>query len=385
MIPRPKIIAAIQDALKRYPVVLLQGPRQCGKTTVARILHSSLGGAYFDLEDPETALKPEAAKQALEGLRGLIVLDEIQRQPGLYALLRVLADRPESPARFLVLGSALPELVHGAYETLAGRASHVSMDGFDLDEAGPENARRLWLRGGLPKSYLAEDEAASFDWRRQFIQSHLERDFPQLGVRIPSATLRRFWIMLAHYHGRIWNASEFARSMGVKQDTALRYLDVLSGAFLVRALPPWFENVKKRLVKSPKVYVRDSGLLHALLGLKTEDSLLGHPGVGFSWEGFALEQTIRLAGIDRDVYFYQTHSGAELDCFFTINGGRYGFEFKFMDSPSTSKSMRSVMEDLKLNRLWVVYPGATRRPLDDRIELLPVSHLPQAVSEIREA
>jgi len=380
-IDRNLLAHKVINSLSQSPVTLLLGPRQCGKTTLARDIFAARGGAYFDLEDPECPLKSEIAKQVLKDLRGLVVIDEFQRQPGLFPLLRVLADRPENPAQFLVLGSASFDLVRGISETLAGRAAFVEMAGFDLSEVGVQHSTALWIRGGFPRAFLAGGDDASLGWRQNFIQSFLERDIPQLGIRIAAQSLRRFWVMLAHLQGQIWNAADLARSLGSKEDTARRYMDVLAGAFMVRQLSPWFENVGKRLVKAPKVYIRDSGILHALLGLRDLTQVQSNPKLGGSWEGFALEQVIRLAGAERESYFYKTYAGAELDLLVMRGGKRYGFEFKYADAPGTSKSMHNVMADLKLDRLWVVYPGEGRYPLNDRIEALPLAKCAAALKE----
>ena len=377
-IPRPTLEKRIEASLGRYPVTLILGPRQCGKTTLARQIWSRRGGAFFDLEDPETPLKPDIAKQVLGSLTGLVVIDEVQREPDLFALLRVLADGAMD-AQFLLLGSASLDLVRGVSESLAGRVAYVEMGGFDLLEA--EDAKTLWLRGGFPDSFLAPDEA-SYEWRANFTRSFLERDIPQLGIRVPAQTLRRFWTMVAHFHGQVWNAAEFSRSLGTKEDTARRYLDILSGTFLVRQLTPWYVNVGKRLVRSPKVYVRDSGLLHYLLGLRGHEDLFGHPKLGLSWEGFAIEQVIRFAGADRDAYFYATHGGAELDLLIARGGKNYGFEFKFKDAPSSTKSMRVVIQDLDLARLYIIYPGDTRYAIDETIEVVPMTACAELVAEL---
>ena len=315
-------------------------------------------------------------------LKGLVVIDEFQRQPGLFALLRVLADRRPIPARFLILGSASPDLARGVSETLAGRVAYVEMDGLSLREVGPEQANRLWLRGGFPESYLARTEARSRSWRGNFVQSFLERDIAQLGIRVPAHTLRRFWTMLAHYHGQIWNAAELARALGTKEDTARHYLDILCGAFVVRQLSPWFENVGKRLVKAPKVYLRDSGLLHTLLGIGDRMQLLSHPKLGASWEGFALEQVIRLCWADRDAYYYRTHAGAELDLLLVRNGKRFGFEFKHEDAPTATKSMHITTDDLALKRLWIIYPGEHRYVVSDRIEAVPLKKVGEVLARV---
>jgi predicted AAA+ superfamily ATPase len=373
-----RILRAIRD----YPVTLLLGPRQCGKTSLARRIGEQQQGSYFDLEDPETPLHAEVARAVLKDLRGLVIIDEIQRQPSLFELLRVLADRPRRPARFLILGSASPDIVGGVSESLAGRVAFVDMGGFMLEEAGAEHWKRLWLRGGFPNSFLARDGERSHGWRINFMQSFLERDIPRLGIRVPASALRRFWTMLAHFHGQVWNAAELARAMSVKEDTARHYLDILTGAFMIRQLPPWFENTRKRLVKAPKVYFRDTGLLHALLGLKRIDQVLAYPRFGFSWEGFAMEEIIRHAQADRDAYFYKTHAGAELDLLLMRGGSRYGFEFKFEDRPRPTRSMHVVLEDLKLAKLWIVYSGDRSYPLGDRMEAIPLKGCGKTIAKL---
>ncbi len=375
-VARPHLLKRVEEALSRYPVTLLLGPRQCGKSTLARQIQSTRGGTYFDIEDPETPLRPGTAKLVLEDLSGLVVIDELQRQPELLPLLRVLADRKPVQTRFLVLGSASLDLVRGVSESLAGRVAYVDMGGFDLEEVGTEKMDRLWLRGSYPDSFTSSDDARSFEWRANFARSFLERDLPLLGLRTPAETLRRFWTMLAHYHGQIWNGSELARALGAKEDTARRYLDILTGVFLVRQLPPWFANVGKRLVKSPKLYLRDSGLLHCLLGLRSKLQVQSHPKLGASWEGFALETILSLTGLERDAYFYATHGGAELDLLVHGDGKQYGFEIKYDEAPRTTKSMHAVIQDLELEKLWVVYPGRKRYPLTEKIEVLPLRECP---------
>lgn len=381
-IPRTDLERRIERATAEYPVTLLLGPRQCGKSSLARRVAARRKGAWFDLEDPETPLRPETAKAALGDVKGLVVLDEVQRAPHLFPLLRVLADRRPLPARFLLLGSASPALAKNASESLAGRVAHVAMAGLDLRELGAGNWKRRWSRGGLPPAYLAGSDEKSYAWRQHFIQSLLERDLPPLNIRVPAAALRRFWTMLAHYHGQVWNAAELARAMGVKEDTARHYLDILIGAFMVRQLPPWFENTGKRVVKAPKVYLRDTGLLHALLNLKTVEQVWAHPRFGFSWEGFAMEQVIGAAQAERDAYFYRTHAGAELDLLIVRGGTRYGFEFKFEDAPQPTRSMFVAVEDLKLKRLWVVHSGDRALPLADKISTLPLVLIADAVREM---
>lgn len=373
--------ALLASAVRRAPIVSLLGPRQTGKTTLARSFAQGRPATLFDLEDPRDLARLSAPMTALAPLRGLVVIDEIQRLPSLFEVLRVLADRPRTPARFLILGSADPRLVRGVSESLAGRVHHIDIGGFDLSEVGSEQHARLWLRGGLPRSYLARTGGDSLKWRRDYVRDFLQRDLSELGVTIPSATLGRFWSMVAHYHGGIWNAAEFARSLGTSENTARHYLDILSGAWAVRQLQPWFENLGKRQRRAPKVYVRDSGLLHALLDLETQHQLLGHPKVGASFEGFAIEQILSLLRT-QDAYFWGTHQGAELDLLVMRGGERYGFELKLSDAPTATKSMRIALTDLKLTRLFVVYPGAQSYSLDDAIEVLPVADLPARLARL---
>jgi predicted AAA+ superfamily ATPase len=308
---------------------------------------------------------------ALEGLKGLVIVDEVQRKPEIFEILRVLADRPRSGTRFLLLGSASPHLVKGVSESLAGRVAFVDMSGFSLREVGSDSFRRLWNRGCFPRSYLARNDKTSYEWRNDFVRTFLERDVPQLGISIPSETLRRFWTMVAHYHGQIWNAAEFARSLGSSEPTARRYLDLLCGGYVTRRLQPWHENLKKRQVKSPKVYVRDTGLLHALLSLPTPTALSRHPKLGASWEGFGVEQILNAMGT-RDAYFWATHAGAELDLLVFEKGKRLGFEVKYVDAPSVTKSTRVALEDLRLDTLHIVYPGAETYRLDKRVRAVSI-------------
>lgn len=355
--------------------MLLLGPRQCGKTTLARWIHEARRGSYFDLEDPRTPLRPEIAGEVLAPLRGLVVIDEFQRQPRLFELIRVLVDRRPLPARFLILGSASPDLVRGASESLAGRVAHCEMAGFGLAEIDSRRRAALWLRGSYPRSFLAGSDAASLAWRQDFLRSFLERDVPQLGLRVPAAALRRFWTMLAHYHGQPWNAADLARSLGTGEHAVRHYLDVLTSAFMVRQLPPWFENLGKRLVKAPKVYVRDSGLLHALLGIRTRLDLHSHPRLGFSWEGFAVEETLRLLEPGTEAFFYRTHAGAELDLLAVRGRTRFGFEMKYEDAPRLTRSMHVALQDLGLEHLWVVCPDGQPHPLADRVTVVPLTLL----------
>jgi len=376
MIARPELERKVAVGLEHSPVTLLLGPRQCGKTTLARQLGAGREGSYYDLENPRDLARLAQPQTVLEAARGLVVLDEIHQRPDLLPLLRVLADRQPSPCQFLLLGSASPDLMKKSSETLAGRVHFVDMSGFTLAETGVERKLELWMRGGFPKSFLAEDEPGSVKWREDFIQTFLQRDLPMLGIQVPPATLHRFWTMLAHYHGQIWNGSEIGSSLGVSYHATRRYLDALSGAYVVRQLPPWFENLGKRVVKSPKVYVRDTGLLHALLDIPDFPALQGHPKLGASWEGFVIEQILSWAG-ERNAYFWATHSRAELDLMVLAKGKRWGIEVKYQDAPTITKSMRMAMQDLKLERLWVVYPGPTGYPMDEKIECVSLAQLPQ--------
>jgi predicted AAA+ superfamily ATPase len=382
VIRRTARAAEIRAAWKRVPVVSILGPRQSGKTTLARWMAQGKHAAFFDLERPADLARLSSPMTALEPLRGLVVIDEVQRMPRLFEVLRVLADRPRRPARFLLLGSADPRLVRGVSESLAGRVHHVDLGGFDLAEVTPRHLRRLWTRGGLPRSFLAKSDAASLAWRKDYVRDFLQRDLSELGVAVPTATLSRFWNMAAHFHGGIWNAAEFARSLGASENTARRYLDLLSGAWAIRQLQPWFENMGKRQVRSPKVYVQDVGLLHALLDLETHADLMGHPKAGASWEGFVVDQVLSLVRA-RDVYFWRTHQGAELDLLVVHHGKRYGFEAKLSDAPTSTKSMAIALEDLKLERLFVVYPGRVPYPLGERQEVVPIEALPERLAKLR--
>ncbi len=383
LLGRPAPHRRIADAFAVHPVVALTGPRQCGKTTLARSIASEApASAYFDLESAVDRRRLDTPEQTLGRLEGLVVIDEVQRLPGLFETLRVLVDHVDNRARFLLLGSASPALVRGVSESLAGRVGLVGLAGFDLGEVGGESWRELWLRGGFPRSYLAEEPTGSTLWRTNFVRTFLERDIPQLGIRIPSETLRRFWTMVAHYHGQVWNAAEFARALGVGQGAARGYLDILTGAFMLRPLAPWFENLKKRQVKAPKIYVRDTGLLHTLLDVDTEMELAGHPKIGASFEGFAIEQLLTLLE-DDNAYFWATHGGAELDLLISHGGRRHGFECKMADAPGTTRSMRVALEDLGLDYLWILYPGDDAYVLDDRIAVHPVSHISELVATIR--
>jgi predicted AAA+ superfamily ATPase len=370
VIPRTRLLNHLTSALRRSPSVSLLGPRQSGKTTLARALLAPDSENYFDLERPTGLRRLEDPETSLGELRGLVVIDEVQRRPDLFPILRVLIDRPRSPARFLLLGSASPALLRQSSESLAGRIEVIETAGFALEEVGQDHSAKLWLRGGFPRSFLATSESRSFTWREEFIRTFLEQDLPQLGVRIPSPQLQRFWTMLAHYHGQIWNASEPAASLGLSQPTVRSYLDLMTGAYMIRQLQPWHENLSKRQVKAPKIYVRDSGLLHALLGLRTRRDLLTHPKLGASWEGFVIEQLLRAAAPDQ-AYFWATHQGAEIDLLMLRGSRRIGVEIKRSDAPSLTPSMRIALEDLRLNKLWIVYPGRQRYDLHNKVTAIP--------------
>jgi predicted AAA+ superfamily ATPase len=380
---RPEHLARVRRLLRQAPVVALLGARQVGKSTLARAVASDKKRGtvrFFDLEDPRDIAELESPMLALEPLRGLVVLDEVQLRPGLFPVLRVLADRPRTPARFLVLGSATPELLRQGAETLAGRIEFHELPGFNLAEVGATALDKLWLRGGFPRSYLARDQAASADWRRAFVKTFLARDIPALGPSIPAATLERFWTMLAHYHGQIWNGSELGRSFGVSHTTVRSYLDLLAGSYVVDVLQPWAENLGKRVVKSPKVFVADSGLLHTLLGIDSQHALLRHPKLGASWEGFVIAALRQRLGARRDeCFFWATHSGAELDLLVVRGAQRIGFEVKRTDAPAVTPSMRSAMSSLGLERLDVVHAGPRTFPLSDGIRAVAASDILTAI------
>lgn len=374
MIARTGLLDHIRAALARSPVVVLTGPRQAGKTTLAREFLSEDSTNYFDLEDPLSLARLEEPRTALEPLRDLVVIDEVQRRPDLFPVLRVLADRRKRPARFLILGSASGDLLRQSSESLAGRMERIEIGGFTLAELGSRSAEKLWRRGGLPLAYLARSEADSVEWRKQFIRTLLERDLPQWGVRVPATALLRFWTMLAHYHGQTWNAAQPARALGVNPSTTRRYLDLLADALMVRQLQPWHANLGKRQVKSPKVYVRDSGLLHQLLGLETEKALLSHPKIGASWEGFVIEQVLATEQHD-EAFFWATHQGAEIDLILRRGDRLFGVECKRADAPRVTPSIRIALEGLHLDRVAVIYPGAKRFMMADRVEAVPLTAL----------
>ena len=382
-IDRRALRERVQRGLRDSPVVALVGPRQCGKTTLAREIAGSRRGTYFDLEDPVSLQRLAEPKTVLEARGGLIVIDEVQRRPDLFPVLRVLADAARPGRRFLILGSASPDLLRQGSETLAGRIAVIDMAGFDLGEAGTATLGRLWWRGRFPRSFLARSSAASIAWRQDFIRTFLERDMLQLGVRVPPPVLRRLWTMIAHWHGQIWNASEIGRSLGEAHVTVKRHLDALTGALMVRQLQPWFENLGKRQVKAPKVYVRDTGLLHTLLGLPSSAALDAHPKVGASWEGFVIEELIGLAG-ERNAYYWRTQVGAELDLLLLLRGRRIGVEVKYADAPPMTRSMHVSIESLKLDQLYVIYPGTEAYALRPGVEVLPLPLVRERLAAARD-
>jgi predicted AAA+ superfamily ATPase len=375
LVERRSYIDRVRKALNRSAIVALLGPRQCGKTTLARMIFERApqrqAGAYFDLESQVDLRRLANPELVLGGFSGLVVVDEIQTLPTLFPALRVLADRPGNPCHFLILGSASPQVIRRVSETLAGRVEFVDMAGFDQTEVGPNSWQTLWVRGGFPRSYLAKSDEDSTAWREGFIRTFLERDIPQLGIQIAAPAMRRFWTMLSHYHGQIWNASRIAAGLGLSDKTVRSYLDLLTETYMLRQLQPWHENLSKRQVKSPKVYFRDTGLLHSLLGPHDFQAIIGHPQVGASWEGFALEQILRIIR-PAEAYFWATYSGAELDLFFLVNGLRYGVECKFSEAPQLTKSMTTALESLRLDRLFVVYPGDKVWPASEQITVCPV-------------
>ena len=385
MIKRTRELRVLTGLLRRHPVVGILGARQVGKTTLARQFTATKRGpvTFLDLEDPADLARLDDPMLALGNLRGLVVIDEVQRRPDLFPVLRVLVDRPRMPARFLVLGSASPELLRQSSESLAGRIVYQELGGFALDEIGA-GASRLWLRGGFPRSFLASTNAASAEWRRGFVRTFLERDIPQLGARTPATTLHRFWMMLAHYHGQVWSSSEFARSFGVADTTVRSYLDLLSGALVVRLLPPWHENLAKRQVKAPKAYVADSGLLHSLLGLESLTDLERHPKIGASWEGFVIGQLARHLGArNGECWYWRTHAGAELDLLVVRGRRRLGFEVKRTTTPKLTPAIRSAITDLRLGRLDVVHAGNDTYPLAKNVRAVAFSRLLTDVEPLR--
>lgn len=384
ILPRERYLRQIRTALRTSRVVTILGARQVGKTTLARQIAASRSkSTWFDLEDPRDRARLSDPMLALRERAGLVVLDEVQRSPQIFEPLRVLADRPRG-ARFLLLGSASPDLVQHTSETLAGRVTYESLSGLDLDETGSEAWLRLWLRGGFPRSFVARTETESFTWRTNFVRTFLERDLAQIALGVPTLSLERFWYMLAHWHGGVLNASELGRSLGVSDTSVRRYLDLLSGTFVIRVLRPWHENMAKRQVRSPKVYVADSGLLHNLLGIERVDDLERHPKVGASWEGFAMQQVLlRLDAHTNECYFWATHQGAELDLLVVRGTTRRGFEFKRADAPTLTRSMRTAMADLRLDRLEVIYPGDETFPIADKVRAVGIARVWSDIRPLR--
>ncbi len=374
MLDRSQLVNALSAALERSPAVVLLGPRQIGKTTLARQFVAVDSPNYLDLEDPTVEAQLTAPMTLLAPLRGLVVIDEVQRAPELFKVLRVLVDRAGAPARFLLLGSASPPLLRQTSESLAGRVEVIEIGGFTIEETGTEQQARLWLRGGYPRAFTAADDVASRSWRRNFIRTVIERDMPQLGIHVAAVAMTRFWSMLAHLHGQVWNAADPARSLGVNESTVRRYLDWLVQLYMVRSLQPWFENIGKRQVKAPKVYFRDTGLLHEMLGIGDHGALMLHPRSGASWEGFVIEQVLRIARPD-EAFFWSTHAGAELDLLLFKDGRRIGVEIKRSDAPRMTPSISIAMHDLRLDALYVVYPGARRYALAAGVEAVPLAAL----------
>lgn len=374
MIHRAGYLKQVKKGLSRSTIVALQGPRQCGKTTLARQVVPPDSSLYFDLEDPSVAQALENPMTTLSRLTGTVVIDEAQRAPGIFPVLRVLADRPDTPARFLLLGSASPELSRQASESLAGRVEIIDMQGFDLGEVGEIDTEKLWYRGSFPRSFLADSDEDSTQWRRDFIRTFLERDLARYGFGINPTSLGRFWTMVSHYHGQLWNGNEIAASLGVAPNTARSYLDALEQTYMIRRLKPWYENVGKRLVKTPKIYFRDSGLFHALQAIESPASLLAHPKLGASWEGFALETTLH-ALRPLDAYFYAVHSGAEIDLFLLHKGQRLGIEFKRQDAPKMSRSIQTAIHDLRLDAVWIIYPGQRDYEISDKVTVRSLSSI----------
>lgn len=376
-----KIIDRIHDReiitkwINIFPVLAILGPRQCGKTTLVRAMHAD---HYFDLENPQDVARLDQPQLALEDLTGLIVIDEIQRAPELFPLLRYLVDQDKN-RKFVILGSASRDLIRQSSESLAGRIAYYYLGGFRLQDIGPENMKIMWMRGGLPRSFLAVSDEESHLWRNQYVTTFLERDIPQLGITIPARTLRRFWLMLSHYHGQILNCAELGRSFGISDMTVRKYCDILEGTFMIRILQPWYANVGKRVVKRPKLYLRDSGLFHTLLSIEKPEHLFASPKLGASWEGFALDCVCRtLRKEDTDLYFWHTHGGAELDLFWQWGGSNWGVEFKYEDAPRLSRSMQTAIDDLQLAGLWVVYPGNATYALTKNIKVIPLSEVDTA-------
>ena len=379
MIPRSEHVEVILGRLKSFPAVAILGPRQIGKTTLARQVARQAAGPvhWLDLENPADLNRLiDDPLLVLDELRGMVVIDEVQRRPDLFPILRVLADRRPRPARFLILGSASPDMIRQSSESLAGRINYHELGGLGLKEVGYHRLNRRWLRGGFPQAWLARSNEAASLWIESFVRTFLERDLPELGLRVPSAALRRFWTMLAHWHGQVWKASEFARSFGVADTTVRRYLDILTGALVVRQLQPWHENIAKRQVKSPKLYLRDSGVLHALLGIGDMHALNAHPKCGASWEGLMLESVIEQLGLSNEqAFFWAVHTGAELDLLVPRGRHRVGIEIKRTAAPKVTRSMRTAIDDLNLQEVVVIHAGRESYRLAAKVRTVAASRL----------
>jgi predicted AAA+ superfamily ATPase len=363
-------------------VVLLTGARQVGKTTLARDFVDPKSINYFDLEDPTDLARLDAPMAALEGLEGIVVIDEVQHRPELFPAIRVLSDRRPLPARFLILGSAAPQALRQASESLTGRIEMIELAGLSIEEVGPKRLDTLWMRGGFPESFLARDDEDSFVWRTQYVRNLANRDLPDFGMGLGPAAIERFLGVTANYHGQLWNSAALARAIDLAESTSRRYIDALADALLVRVLRPWSANLGKRLTKTPKVYFRDSGLLHALLGIEQSTALLRHPLVGASWEGFVIEEALKATRGVATPYYWRTSHGAEIDLLLETASKRVGVEVKRTDAPTLTRSMRSALDELELDRMIVVYPGSKRFKMAERLEAVPLSALPEALGEI---
>jgi len=386
MMIKRRLLPLIEHSLTEFPAVALLGPRQAGKTTLARVVANERSNSvYLDLERPSDLAKLSDPELFLSRHAGqLVVIDEVQRQPEIFAVLRSLIDEKRTPGRFLLLGSASPQLLRQASESLAGRVSFHELAPFDISEIQPNNPelQNFWLRGGYPLSWLAKSDTSSYSWRESFIATHLERDIPAFGIRVPGTTLRRFWQMLAHLHGQLWNASRLAAGFGVSAPTVQHYLDILEATLMLRRLPPFQANLGKRLVKSPKVYLRDSGILHALLSISSLNDLAGHPVVGASWEGWVLEQIAQLIAPQWQLSFYRTAAGAEIDVVAERGNRKIGFEIKFSSAPSLSKGFWSAMSDLKLEQAYVIAPVENGYPLAPNVYVVPAAELVKVIQAI---
>nr|WP_203415360.1 ATP-binding protein [Candidatus Scalindua japonica] len=385
-IQRTREIAFVKEQLKSNPVVALLGPRQCGKTTLAHQFSTKLTSSrilFFDCEDHRDLARLDNPMMTLEPHKGIVIIDEIQRRPELFPTLRVLVDRYQEK-RFLILGSASRDLIAQSSETLAGRISFIELGGFGLHDIKSRDYKKLWIRGSFPRSFLARSERESVMWREDFVRTFLERDIPNLGFSIPARMMRRFWMMLSHYHGQIFNASELGKSLGVSDTTVKRYLDILSGTFVVRQLQPWYYNTKKRLVKRPKIFFRDSGLLHSLMAISSEDELTNHPRLGASWEGFALEQVLILLNLrEEESFFWAVHTGAELDLVFQRKGQLWGVEIKYNEAPGVTRAMKSALSELELKHMLVIYPGYDTYPMEKNITAVGLWKLKESIENLK--